>query len=128
MSTRCNIIVKDSYGEELIFYRHSDGYPDGALPLLEAFTEYVEAGAVRDNVSQACGWLILMGATEYGAVAPQWNKKTGERPRNWKCGSIEPTTGIHGDIEYLYVVDLKSRTIAINPPYLGKFGEWEGRR
>ena len=31
MSTRANIIIKDSYQEQ-IFYRHSDGYPDGTLP------------------------------------------------------------------------------------------------
>ena len=33
MSTRANIILKDSY-DKLYFYRHCDGYPEGVAPTL----------------------------------------------------------------------------------------------
>jgi hypothetical protein len=50
MSTRSNIIIKETFSylegsekvtktDKLFFYRHSDGYPDGALPLLLKFME-----------------------------------------------------------------------------------------
>ena len=42
MSTRANILVKDAFGEKLWFYRHSDGYPSGALPLLRVFMKAVK--------------------------------------------------------------------------------------
>jgi len=66
MSTRAQIKITDSFGQELWFYRHSDGYPDGTLPTLQKFLDWVKAGKIRDNVEQAAGWLILIGAEEYG--------------------------------------------------------------
>lgn len=29
----------------------------------------------------------------------------------WKCGAYEPSTCIHGDIEYLYEIDLQKKTL-----------------
>jgi hypothetical protein len=112
MSTRANIIVRDE-ADELIFYRHSDGYPDGTLPSLNQFLDLVKQGQVRDNTGQASGWLILLGADEYGVsvregqMAPN-NLGAGMQ---WKVGAYEPTTDLHGDIEFLYVVDLETKRI-----------------
>lgn len=108
MSTRCNIKVVDG-NNELWFYRHSDGYPAGAMPLLNEFMDLVKSGAIRDNVSQASGWLIYLGAKEYGLHDPN----TEDGFSGWKVGSIEPTTGEHGDIEYLYTVDLQAKAIIV---------------
>ncbi len=139
MSTRCNIIIKDKY-DELIFYRHSDGYPEGAMPLLETFLRHVKEGTIRDNVGQAGGWLILLGAAEYQTVSPEWFKDHGKDKygnyrkdfdalavSTWQAGAIGPTTAIHGDIEFLYVIDLDTKEITVDPPYDGKFGEWRGK-
>jgi hypothetical protein len=112
MSTRANVIVTDGE-DELVFYRHCDGYPDGALPSLTKFRDLVLEGSIRDNVTQACGWLILLGALEDGvcighAGVPAF------RPRHsaeWKVGAYEPTTSIHSDIVFLYVVDLEKKEI-----------------
>jgi hypothetical protein len=122
MSTRANIIIKDKYGQ-LIFYRHSDGYPEGALPTLKKFMSWVKDGKIRDNVDQAAGWLILIGAEEYGEIYEGCGKYTPKKtltspdPNNefsgWNCGSYEPTTSIHGDIEYLYTLDLDEKTILV---------------
>jgi hypothetical protein len=122
MSTRCNIIIKGCQ-DQLIFYRHSDGYPEGALPTLKKFMSWVKDGKIRDDLCQAAGWLILIGAEEYGSVYEGGGKykpkKSLTEPdpndnySGWRAGSYEPTTGIHGDIEYLYTLDLDEKTILV---------------
>jgi hypothetical protein len=122
MSTRTNIVIKDKH-DKLFFYRHSDGYPEGTLPTLNIFMDWLTNGKIRNNLSQAAGWLIVLGAMEYNTIpefktseATRYSKGTGEpetfkSPEDWKCGAYEPTTGIHGDIEYLYIIDLDKKTI-----------------
>ena len=122
MSTRANVVIKDQYGE-LWFYRHSDGYPEGTMPTLEKFLKWVKEGKIRDNINQAAGWLTLIGAEEYG-VKRSWAdgelvetpKETVTEPSSdsmsgWKCGAYEPTVRQHGDIEYLYTIDLDKKTL-----------------
>jgi len=125
MSTRANVIIKDRYGQ-VWFYRHSDGYPEGTMPTLEKFLDLVKSGKIRDNVSQASGWLIIMGAEEYKAAQikdksyeglteqeeKEWRNKIPTEPKDWKVGAYEPTTGQHGDIEFLYTIDLDKKTIS----------------
>jgi hypothetical protein len=136
MSTRANIVLTESYSwiekgkekkrkEELIFYRHSDGYPDGMLPLLNIFMNWLKEGKIRNNISQCAGWLIVLGAMEYDTI-PKYeteeethfnhthkitNLNSIESPTDWKVGSIEPTTEIHGDIEYLYTINVIKKTL-----------------
>jgi len=124
MSTRANIVIKDKH-DSLWFYRHSDGYPDGTMPTLEKFLEWVKSGKIRDNVSQAAGWLILIGAKEYNTNFDTELRKEIEIPAEkllepgengitgWKCGAYEPTTGQHGDIQFLYTVDLDKLEITV---------------
>jgi len=125
MSTRANVIIKDRYGQ-VWFYRHSDGYPEGTMPTLEKFLDLVKSGKIRDNVSQASGWLIIIGAEEYKAAQikdksyeglteqeeKEWRNKIPTEPKDWKVGAYEPTTGQHGDIEFLYTIDLDKKTIS----------------
>ena len=118
MSTRANVIIKDDYNK-LYFYRHSDGYPLGIMPTLEKFLSYVKDGTIRDNASQAAGWLIIIGAEEYKGYhikgvgsrmtdeeEAELKNKISTLPIDWKVGAYEPTTNIHGDIKHLYVIDL----------------------
>ena len=136
MSTRANIIIKEthSYNDEkekkvtetnkLIFYRHSDGYPEGTMPTLQIFLDWLKAGKIRADLQQSSGWLILIGAMEYNTIPsfetnqPRFeggtkygNIDTIKQPEDWKCGAYEPTHCIHGDIEYLYVIDLNKKQI-----------------
>lgn len=105
MSTRANIIIKDEYSK-LWFYRHSDGYPEGTLPSLNKFLDLVKEGKIRDSLSQAAGWLIVIGREEYAE-----SRSINPRSMDWKVGAYEPTVGKHGDIEYLYTIDLVKKTI-----------------
>ena len=120
MSTRANIKLIDD-GDELWFYRHSDGYPSGTLPTLQIFVGWLNDNSIRSNVSQGGGWLIMIGAKEYGTDT---NWQTGEEtekditnPTNWKIGAYEPTTRQHGDIEYLYTIDMLNKKIHIHSMY-----------
>ena len=103
MSTRCNVVVKSKefdVDKELWFYRHSDGYPSSVLPSLEPLMDKLREGSVRNNIGQFAGWLIVLGHEEYGS-----------KQDYWKVGAYEPTTGQHGDIEYLYTIDLQEKTL-----------------
>ena len=125
MSTRAMVIIKDQY-RSLYFYRHSDGYPSGTLPTLEKFLNYVKEGKIRDNVSQAAGWLILIGAEEYDkywdnsfseGVAKQKTKSKEEvlNPiKDWKCGAYEPCSSNDTSfIDYVYTIDLCKKIIEV---------------
>ena len=121
MSTRCQIVIKDSYGDNILFYRHSDGYPEGAMPTLQKFMSWVRRGIIRNNAEQSAGWLILIGAKEYdhkwisGKQVPKENlfePAPDDGFGGWKCGAYEPAKGRHGDIEYIYVLDVEAKTIS----------------
>lgn len=116
MSTRCQVLVVDDYSAGVLFYRHSDGYPDGVRKSLAKFMELVRTGKIRNNAEQAAGWLIIIGHHEYGLVTPE--KYVGQNcsaatwpPTDWKVGAYEPASGLHGDIEYFYVVDVKAMEV-----------------
>ncbi len=125
MSTRANIILKEGK-QELFFYRHSDGYPDGVLPTLNIFMDWLKSDKIRNNLSQGSGWLIILGAIEYGSIPKYesteielWPGKTEiephletiAAPQDWKVGAYEPTAGIHGDIEWLYEINLDKKEL-----------------
>jgi len=132
MSTRSQIVIKDSkYGDEQWFYRHSDGYIEGNMPELYKFMTWLHENKIRNNVEQSAGWLILIGAEEYGYT---WDKNMNERkkdtitePENdpiggWKCGAYEICTcgELHSDVEWLYIIDLKDNSIEITEVYSNK--------
>ena len=134
MSTRANVIIQETINlsaymrpnrvDKLYFYRHSDGYPEGVMPILEKFIKWIKEDKIRDNLSQAAGWLVVLGAIEYNTI-PAFKKEEPsykgakaygdvesiEFPDDWKVGAFEPTTGIHGDIQHLYVVELSNKTV-----------------
>lgn len=103
MGTRAAIRVVDANRETLYFYQHSDGYPEGTLPLLNKLMEDVKSGKLRDNTMQFAGWLIRSSIAEY---------VTGQ---DWKSSYIEPATAKiwskDGDREYFYTVNLTKRTV-----------------
>lgn len=118
MSTRAQIIIRDIYGDELWFYRHSDGYKDGVKPTLDQFCQWVNEGKIRDNASQASGWLVILGHKEYDTVfSPKMHKKnlkdmlqpySKDTSMGWKVGAYEPCCPqLHMDTACLYLITLK---------------------
>lgn len=122
MSTRCNVIIKDSQ-DSLMFYRHTDGDPETVSPSLNFFLRQVTSGRWRDNVKQASGWLIMIGnaeASRDGVAAAEMIDPSPSRMADfytspafggWKVGYYEPTTHLQSDIEFLYEVDLFNKTL-----------------
>lgn len=133
MSTRASIVIKDDR-TTLYFYRHSDGYPEGgAGDDLTEFVQDYKTGALRDNVDQSAGWLIVRGHFEYKSAEPKDEfmaqpDRTGPRPdlkdrfQGWKVGAYEPTSGMHGDEEYIYIIDLSKKELTCRVP---KTGFWD---
>ena len=110
MGTRAQIIIKDSC-EEVWFYRHSDGYPEGTLPTLEKFLDWVKSGRIRDNASQAAGWLVIIGHNEY-QISDEPDAE--DKIYGWKVSAYEPCSNqLHSDIDYLYTIDLEAKTITV---------------
>ena len=84
MSTRAHIIIKDENSKYYV-YHHHDGYPDGVGEDLREFLS--DEGK---NISNAY---------EFAKKLENWD------------GSYEfENVGLHGDEEYVYVIDLSKRT------------------
>ena len=83
MSTRSNTIVRDQItGEQIILYRHHDGYLSGAgFDLLE-YVRKMTTQKIPVNVKDVSDWILDNG------------------------DGYESTEGLHGDIEYLYTLEL----------------------
>ena len=93
------------------------------MPTLQKFLDWVKAGKIRSNVEQAAGWLILIGAEEYGSTYDYKTRTSSPKATlteplddqlsGWKCGAYEPCAcrDFHGDIEYFYTISLADKTI-----------------
>jgi len=113
MSTRAQIEIVDGR-DSLLFYRHSDGYPESVVPSLSEFMQWLADDKIRKNVEQAAGWLILLGSKEYEKTT---SPNSADPSMGWKVGAYEPSTCIHGDIEFFYVIDLKEKTLKVQKVY-----------
>lgn len=99
MSTRCNIIVKSEYEEwpDIILYHHHDGYPSGVGYDLFSRLQKINGSWFSDDIANL---LVKDTKDEY-----------------------EITVAIHGDIEYLYTIDCKNKTLVCNVAHGSKIGE-----
>lgn len=128
MSTRAAVMLIDDMGCTSRFYRHSDGYPEGVAKSLDKFCDWLQKGYIRGNTDQGGGWLLMIGAAEYGVGIEFQKEHIGhstfgkletlkhpaeqrEEPgmMDWKVGAYEPMgdENFPGDIEHLYVVDME---------------------
>lgn len=84
MSTRCNIILNGYARDKKIYlYHHHDGYPSGVGADLAEFLK--QRGCKKD------------GRWDEELIATALVKKQDDE---YECSA-----GLHGDIEYLYVID-----------------------
>lgn len=79
MSTRCNIIIKEKNEDPIYVYHHCDGYPEGVGAELKKIlsTKYISNNLSVKNIE----YFLYNYDNQY-----------------------EETDGIHGDIEYLYIL------------------------
>lgn len=93
MSTRSNILVGENQ-----FYHHWDGYPEGVGTDLAYFVANVNAGYI-DNWNSDLDKLA-----EYIRYSGIPGRLATERGVD-HAYEYEPKPGLHGDIEYLYLID-----------------------
>lgn len=97
MSTRANIFV-DYKGKREQFYHHMDGYPEGVGKELLA--------KLRAALLDAADDIDDKGPEFFGMVYKYF------RERLCRSAEYEPEEiGLHGDIEYLYFVNLDEMTV-----------------
>lgn len=131
MSTRSQIKVK---GSDIMIYKHSDGYPSGVMPTLKktvewfieergnepdyALAQIMRAFARRDERKRKEGLAEHKAmlenfegeedSTEYKHLKMWVDMYSKQSPTGWGLDCIR-----HGDIDYMYIVDLKNGIITI---------------
>jgi hypothetical protein len=130
MSTRCHLRFTDRRTDRVSqVYCHSDGYPESVLSLLEHLQELLHATGTQRDASYAAAQFIFIDKLWYmertfrcqdGVYSDLPNSVAGVlEPENWQDmkvtpsyllghGVEDPSCGIHGDEEYLYLVELPS--------------------
>jgi hypothetical protein len=112
MSTRCQIGIYKTGDCPIdqpasLVYKHSDGYPEGVLPLLEPFLARFAAARRLEDTEYLVAWLLFEFMLDHRKWSDKYKKK------NPSTGDTYSFTGfgicgdkaIHGDIEYYYRVD-----------------------
>lgn len=92
MATRCNIIIKDRSNRRIYLYHHHDGYPEGVGADLKKFLEQFQEWQIR----------------QYGGLLAN---KLVKNQAGLDDEEYEVAPGLHGDIQYLYVINCKAGTL-----------------
>ena len=94
MSTRCNIIIKCGYSNRRVYlYHHHDGNPSGVgSDLKKVFDKYKD-------------WQIK----QHGYI--EIPNKLVKNQFGLNDDGYEISLGLHGDIDYLYVINCKTRSL-----------------
>lgn len=130
MSTRCQIRFTEADSDCVAqVYRHSDGYPGGVLPLLKHLQELLHETGTQRGANYAAAQLLLIDELRYIGYTTESKNDSYSKwpntiagvldPESWKQvdatpsyllghGVEDPSRGIHGDEEYLYIVELPS--------------------
>ena len=92
MGTRANIILRENSNEKIL-YSHYDGYIIGGVgEMLEEF--------IWDFMSS--------GITVTRPLIEEFHERlTNKIHPNPEIFTLKDTTAIHGDIEYIYIIDIK---------------------
>lgn len=128
MSTRCQLRFTDRGTDRVAqVYRHSDGYPESVLSLLKHLQELVHATGTQRDASYAAAQFIFIDKLWYmqrtfrcqdevysdlpDSVAEVLEAEYWEDVKVTPSyllghGVEDPSCGIHGDEEYIYVIEL----------------------
>lgn len=105
MSTRCNIIVKDRWNNRVYLYHHHDGYPEFVGACLAEMLAGMQPWQIKQHPFSIANKLVKNGI-QYQTT--DWRT---HEPKVVTDDEYEITSGVHGDIEYLYVINGKAGTL-----------------
>ena len=96
MPTRANIIIRENTtGTEVVLYSHYDGYPDGVgKDLKNTLSDFCQTEKWHINPSNLTA--AIMTSNTFNYIYEYKNKS-------------EEISPIHGDIEYLYIIEIGLR-------------------
>lgn len=136
MSTRSIIVVhgRDLHNDAVVrLYKHSDGYPTGALGVINEALEaaqknkytpiYGDDKKPRINVSTLVGLLIAAGTSEYGMGVQIDTDFDDEKLANFSGAEFnrKKHLGRQSDLEWVYIIDVNKQTVSIfGGGYTGK--------
>ena len=100
MSTRCNIIIKDG-PRRITLYHHHDGYPEGVGTELQ---DYLRRKWSQDWRHGWEGFYIANDLVKGHILYPL--SSDGREDDEY-----EVTSGLHGDVEYVYVINCRAMAI-----------------
>ena len=111
MSTRCALIVNErnrlEYGEPLeeVFrlYRHCDGYPEGMGQDLKSICASYQKDSERKS----------------------WSQYLLEKLSALSTYEMEPPSAVHGDLEFLYCINVDGRKMTVSCYTIGWDEEYE---
>lgn len=118
MSTRCHVAIYESESaakadnHHALLYKHSDGYPDGVLPILEPFLKQFKEVRGMGDTEYLSAWTLhalMEDSVKHSIETRKWlieNKMSVDTmPENGMQGvGFSICSGLHGDIEYLYKI------------------------
>ena len=96
MATRANIIIRENMSDtEVVLYSHYDGYPDGVgLDLKNTISKFCNFEKWHINPTNLTA--AIMTSNTFNYIYEYKNKS-------------EEISPIHGDIEYLYIIEIGLR-------------------
>lgn len=108
MSTRSQIAFYGDKEQELkswdaLIYKHSDGYPEGVLPLLEKFCRAFDKQRGLSDAEYASAWYLIWLGKEREENLARYRKDSTAMP-GFDFIGLGISKDLHGDIEYFYAV------------------------
>jgi hypothetical protein len=120
MSTRCHILFTNG-DVSLLTYKHHDGYPEGAIPLLREFWHWYPRTKHLEYLTATWFYFCKRQYEERSKELDLWDEpmKMNELNTNHPVAlsyGICADEEIHGDIEHFYEVDIEAETVAHYTP------------
>jgi hypothetical protein len=112
MSTRCQIGIYETADKktneyDVLLYKHTDGYPEGVIPILEPIVKRFAKDRGISDTEYAAAWILYEFMEEHVKYNIEASKEYKHKPSDGKdflshgiCGNKQ----LHGDIEYFYAV------------------------
>jgi hypothetical protein len=111
MSTRCHVAVyeneeKAKKGQHhALLYKHSDGYPEGILPILEGICQKFQERRGMGDTEYLSAWVLWALVNDSVENMKKWHKEDGIGPEDGiECLGFGVCSVIHTDIAYFYKI------------------------